>query len=135
MDENTFNQPVTKTPDTAALQDRIEALNSQMVSILVLLVVISGTLFFNMRRQAAATRSELDAIRPQAEVINATYQRLVGPGMDDFARKLADYGATHPDFQPLLAKYGVTRQGPTSPAPTGVTPAGTKAPAPAPGKK
>ena len=46
----------------------------------------------------------------------AEYQKS-GPLMDEFTKKITEYGRTHPDFAPILAKYGLNTTSPTS-APT-----------------
>ena len=52
--------------------------------------------------------------------------------MDDFVRKITDYGQTHPDFAPILAKYGIKPAVPAAAAPA--VPAAAPAP-PAKAKK
>jgi hypothetical protein len=37
----------------------------------------------------------------------ADYQRVSAPLMNDFVVKLTEYGRTHPDFAPILAKYNL----------------------------
>ena len=32
-----------------------------------------------------------------------------GPAIDDFVRKLADYGRQHPDFNAIYTKYGLNQ--------------------------
>ncbi len=48
----------------------------------------------------------------------AEYQKVSGPLMSDFIKKITEYGRTHPDFAPVLAKYGIrlTNAPPASPA-------------------
>ncbi len=113
-------------PDLAGVQEQLGSLQHLVVSMLVLVLAVSSILALYMHRQAKMTRGELDAIRPQAEAINAQFQRVNGPGLDDLARKLAEYGAKDPEFAPIMAKYGLAR-----PAATGAPPAAIKAPAPA----
>jgi hypothetical protein len=40
--------------------------------------------------------------------------------MENFVKQLTAYGVTHPDFQPILKKYGIVA---TQPAATPVVPA------------
>ena len=41
------------------------------------------------------------------------------PHIQEFMARLADYGRTHPDFQPIVVKYGLTNSGPAAPVPLG----------------
>jgi len=96
----------------------ISALKRQMFTLLVALIVVSGTLTVYLYRQATITGRDIDAIRPQATQIIGAFnkdQKLIV----QFVNALVAYGQTHPDFQPVLRKYGV-----------GVKPAGAP-PAPA----
>jgi hypothetical protein len=90
---------------------------------MILVVVISGTLNIYLLRQWRSTSKDLTAIRPQATQMIAEFQKVSGPLMQDFVKKIADYGRTHPDFVPVLAKYGLKPSSPTNPPPA--TPATT----------
>ena len=47
--------------------------------------------------------------------------------MDDFVNKITDYGRTHADFAPILAKYNLRPAGATgAPAATPVSPPAVK---------
>ncbi len=84
----------------------ISALQRQVFSLLVALLIVSGTLTTYLYRQASLTSKDLEAIKPQAQQIIGVYnqnQKL----MMDFVSQLAAYGQTHPDFRPVLAKYGI----------------------------
>ncbi len=110
----------TKTsvqPDTSDLQAQYDTLRHLVVSILILVVVISGTLNIYLLRQWRSTSKDLAAIRPQATQLIAEYQKVSGPLMQDFVKKLTEYGRTNPEFAPVLAKYGLKPSTPTNPAP------------------
>jgi L-fucose isomerase-like protein len=75
-------------------------------------------------RQASITRKDVAAIKPQAtKIIQEFSQNRVG--MENFVKQVTAYGSTHPDFQPILRKYGIGPQSATAPA----TPAAPAAPA------
>jgi len=93
----------------------IAALKRQMFSLLVALVVVSGTLTVYLYRQASVTGKDLDAIRPQATQIIGAFnkdQKLIV----QFVNALVAYGQTHPDFQPVLRKYGIGAKPAVAPA-------------------
>jgi hypothetical protein len=104
---------------THSTAEHCSALQRQIFSLLVALIVVSGTLTVYLYRQASITRKDYDAIAPQAQQIVAAYnqnQKL----MIDFVNALVNYGQAHPEFRPVLAKYGI--------APVPGIPAGAPAP-------
>jgi hypothetical protein len=110
-------------PDLSDLQAQYDALRHLIVSLMILVVVISGTLNIYLLRQWRSTSKDLTAIRPQATQMIAEFQKVSGPLMQDFVKKITNYGRTHPDFVPVLAKYGLKPSTPTNPPPA--TPATT----------
>jgi hypothetical protein len=98
-------------------QTQLDGLRSLMVSVLILIVIISGTFNIYLLRQWRTTSKDLAAVRPQAAQIIAEYQQKSGPLMKDFVNKLTEYGRTHPDFAPILAKYQIKTTEATGPAP------------------
>jgi len=110
----------TKSPTpsgTNDLQAQYDALRHLVVSMLILVVVISGTLNIYLLRQWRSTSKDLAAIRPQAVQMVAEYQNKSGPLMNDFIKKVTEYGRTHPDFAPILAKYSLKPSAPTNAPP------------------
>jgi hypothetical protein len=110
-------------PDLADLQEQFDSLHHLVVSILILSIVISGTLWIYLRRQVNATKAELEGIRPQATNIISQYDKVTGPAMDTFVARLVEYSRGHPDFAPILAKYGI-KPSPATGAPAGTAPTG-----------
>jgi len=118
-----------KTPvqtDSGDLQAQYDALRQMIVSLMVLVVVISGTLNIYMLRQWRSASKDLTAIRPQATQMIAEFQKVSGPLMQDFVKKISDYGRTHPEFAPILAKYGLKAGTPANPPSTSPTTAAPK---------
>jgi hypothetical protein len=105
------------------LQAQFDSLRHLVVSILILVIVISGTLNIYLLRQWRSVSKDLAGVRPQAAQMVAEYQKVSGPMMQDFVKKLADYARTNPDFAPVLAKYHIQ----TAEA-TGAPPASAAAP-------
>ena len=103
-------------PSSNDLQAQYDALRHLVLSIMILVLVISATLNLYLLRQWRNTSKDLAGIRPQAALMMAEYQKS-GPLMDEFTKKITDYGRNHPDFAPILAKYGLNTMSPTS-APT-----------------
>ena len=121
-----FEGKTAAEPSLAELQNQMSALRHLVISVLILLVVISGTFSIYLLRQWRTTHKDLAAFRPQATQIISEYQRVSAPAMGDFVKKVTEYGRTHPDFAPVLVKYGLKPGG----AP-GAAPANAIAPPPA----
>src|SRR6266478_3552141 len=121
----------TKAPAQPDLIDRraqYDALRHLVVSILVLAVVVSGTLTIYLLRQYRFTHSELVQFRPGAAQMITDYQKIRGPVQDQFVYRLAEYGRSHPDFGPIMTKYGLKPPSPTSAVPATASPPPTPAP-------
>jgi len=84
----------------------ISALRNQVFILLVALIVVSGTLTVFLYRQASLTRKEIDALKPQANQIMMAFNQNQNM-INGFVNQLVAYGQTHPDFVPVLAKYGI----------------------------
>lgn len=89
------------------LRAPLESLRHLVNTLLVLMIVLSGTLWIFLRWQVRYTSRELEFYRPQATNMIAQFQRGPGPVGDEFVRQLSEYARSHPDFAPILAKYGV----------------------------
>jgi hypothetical protein len=113
-----MNESETNSSDQTELMDQVVALRHQVFTLLLALVVVSGTLTIYLYRQASVTGKDIASIKPQAtQIIQAFSQNRVG--MENFVKQLTAYGNTHPDFQPILRKYGIVQQsaaGPVAPA-------------------
>jgi hypothetical protein len=119
IEHKTVSTPALDTPD---LRDEIESLRHLIGTILILLVVVSGTLTIYLLREMKNTSGQLEAFRPGATNMIAVYQKQQAPAMDDFVKKITQYGQTHKDFEPILFKWGLKSTAPTAPLP-GVPPA------------
>src|SRR5436189_5543029 len=100
MDEIENKTVSTPTLDTPDLHEQIESLRHLIGSILILLVVVSGTLTIFLLREMKNTSAQLDAFRQGATNMIAVYQKQQAPVMDDFINKIKQYGQAHKDFDP-----------------------------------
>ena len=117
MDNPEFKNP--PPPDASPLQAQLEDLRHLVVSVLVLLVVVSGTLSVFLLRHWTQTRRDLAAYRIDASPFIEAYNKQAGPQMDAFIEKLKEYARTHPEFSQILARYGIaTTAAPGAPAAT-----------------
>ncbi len=127
--ENLDNK-LSAQAEATDLQSEFDALRHLVVSILILLIVISGTFTIYLLRQWRTTSKELTIIRPQVAQMVTIYQKDEAPWMQDILKKLTDYGRSHPDYMPVLSKYNVKPSAAPAAAPTSAPSA-----APAPQKK
>jgi hypothetical protein len=123
MDNLENNLPTQ--PEGQPLTTQYDSLRQLVVSILVLVIVISGTLNVFLSHQARTSRQELDAFRRQVDAGTTQFQKNVVPAMDEFVRKLTDYGRSHPDFMPILNRH-LSNPAPAGPAPVALTNASKK---------
>ncbi len=105
MNESEMNAPVP-----ADVSQQVAALRQQVFSLLLALIVVSGTLTVTLYRQASLAGKDIAALKVQ--VIDRYKQQQ--PAMENFLNQLAAFGVTHPDFRTnILLKYGIT----SAPAP------------------
>ena len=84
----------------------ISEVKGQLFVQLIALIVISGTLAVFLYRQASAANKDLQTIQPQAtQVINGFNQNR--EAIQNFVNEIVAYGEKHPEFRPVLAKYGI----------------------------
>jgi hypothetical protein len=121
-----MDMPENKTPLEPVVNDwraEHEALWQFVVSMLVLVIVISGTLNIFLARQWKNSGDDLKMARAQTQNLVANYQKNDGPAIEAIVNKLREFGQTHSDFVPILNKYGL------KPAPaTTVAPPATSSP-------
>lgn len=126
MDNLDIKTPIQ--PDADDLRLQFDALRHLVVSILILVVVMSGTFNIYLLRQWRTTTRELAEVRPQVAQMIAAYQNQEGPWFQEILKRFNEYGRTHPDFAVVLAKHGIKPPVAVSAAPpaTPISPSGAK---------
>jgi len=116
MDNNDLPQTPAPAvePATDDLQSQIASLRSLVNSMLVLLIIVSGTLNIFFWRQYKTSKTDLNALSQQAPAMIAEYNSKQGPIMDEFIKKITEYGRSHPDFAPIMTKYGLNQLKPAT---------------------
>lgn len=103
----------------------IAALKNQVFTLLVALIVVSGTLTVYLYRQSSQIGKDIAALQEQAKnLAPALNQNEVA--VTTFVTKLITYGQKHPDFVPVLKKYNIPL---TLPGTPGVAPVAPLTPA------
>ena len=80
----------------------IAALKNQVFTLLVALIVVSGTLTVYLYRQVSMAGKDL----AQGEQLKAVLDKRDLP-VENFVNELVAYGEKHPDFVPVLKKYNI----------------------------
>jgi hypothetical protein len=109
--------PTPVPSDEIEITDRIESLRNLVISLLVLVLIISGTFNLYLWYRFKQAGKDLEAFRPTANQLLADNARGSGPLMDRFVNQVTEYGKTHPDFGPIMTKYGL-KTGPTGAVPS-----------------
>ena len=102
-----MNESEMNPPAPAELSDQIAALRCQVFTLLLALVVISGTLAAYLSYQSRVLGKDIANVKPQAmQIIRAFNQSQ--PRLENFVNQLIAYGQTHPEFQQqILEKYNI----------------------------
>jgi hypothetical protein len=102
-----MNESEMNSPAPAELSDQIDALRQQVFTLLLALVVISGTLAAYLSYQSRVLGKDITANKPQdMQMIQGFNQSR--PRLENFVNQLIAYGQTHPEFQQqILDKYNI----------------------------
>ena len=113
--------------EVTELRAQCDALRHQVLSLLILLLVVSGTLNLFFWRQYRNASGALNVEGPQVSQMLADYNKNSAPVINNFVTRLQDFEKKNPDFGPILAKYGI-RPGTFTggPPPTATAPAPAK---------
>jgi hypothetical protein len=101
-----MNETQINSPASADLGEQVAALQRQVFTLLLALIVVSGTLVAYLGFEAHHLGKQIDGIKPQAMQINQIYKQNL-TGMETFVNQLVAYGQAHPDYRPVLQKYGI----------------------------
>lgn len=92
------------------VSEQISALQRQVFTLMLILVVVSGSLVAYVYYQSRQLSKTIEASRLQAVQIAKIYNQDF-PIIQSVVKQLAAYGQAHPDFQQaVLKKYGITPQ-------------------------
>jgi|ERR1043166_4194690 hypothetical protein len=103
-----FETKTVVAGETDEVKQQCAALQRQVTTLLLALVVVSGTLSVFLWRQARYAHADLEALKQPAAQIIQSFNKQDKANMDKFVARLADYGRTHADFMPILNKYKIT---------------------------
>lgn len=101
-----MNESETDLPAPDDLAVQVVSLRRQITLLLLALTVVSGTLTTYLFYQSRTMGKDIAAFEPQARAIVQNYQANL-PHIQKFIQELVSYGKSHPEFQPILKKYGI----------------------------
>lgn len=97
---------------------QIETLRRQVFILLLALIVVSSALATYLFYQSRVMGKSVDGIKPQAMQVIRAYNQvntsLNQASLSNFVNQITAYAIAHPDFRPVLQKYGWNP--PSSPA-------------------
>lgn len=106
-----MNETENDFPGAADLTGQIAALQRQVFILLLVLIVVTSTLGAFLCYQAHVVGKDTESIRAQAMQMINNFDHVSGSidrkGAEAFVNQLAAYGQTHPEFRPVLQKYGI----------------------------
>ncbi len=118
-----LNPTSPTSAELTELKEQCAQLRSQThnlrIAQLIVALAVAGFFWVEVRRNGQA----LATMRPQAAQV-AEVTKKQTPAINDFVNRLAEYGRTHPDFVPVLTKYGIPTA--TTSAVPGIVPAAPK---------
>ena len=109
-------QPVEQS-EVQELRAQCQSLRQVISALLVLVLMISGALDIFLLRQFRMARAEVQRRGPQVTQFVAEYNRVSVPAISEFLKRLNEYEKAHPDFGPILVKYGLKSNVPTGAPP------------------
>jgi hypothetical protein len=101
------------------LVNQVEALRRQIFILMLALVVISSTLATYLWYQSHVMSKSVDGIKPQAMQVIQAYKQvntsLNQASLSNFVSQITAYAIAHPEFRPVLQKYGWNPPPPAAP--------------------
>jgi hypothetical protein len=89
--------------DSNSLADQVAALRHQVTLLMMALIVVTGTLVAYLSYESHHIGKDVANI--QAQIIQPYDKKL--PAIRNFVSQLVTYGNAHPEFRPVLEKYGI----------------------------
>jgi hypothetical protein len=86
----------------SGLADQVAALQRQVFLLLLALIVVSGSLIVYLWFQSHEIDEAITVTQAQVQ----SYDKKL-PAIKNFVGELVSYGNAHPEFRPVLVKYGI----------------------------
>src|SRR3954471_16258901 len=107
MNESEHDLPAGFADSKIDLLEHYDQLRQLFVAALVAMLILSVGVNYFLFQQKSFVQKDLETVRPQLSLLLANYQKVEDPQIKSFVNALVGYGRTHPDFNPILAKYKI----------------------------
>ena len=88
------------------ISEKCAELERRATMLQIALILVSLSLAFFVGVQVRRAGKDLEGVRPQlAQFMEANKKQ--DPMLQTLAQKLVDFGRSHPDFTPIVMKYGL----------------------------
>jgi len=105
MAQNESTVTAATDPAVSELTSQVASLQRQVLSLLLVLIVVSGTVSVYLYRQASVLRKDIDSVKPQAaQVIEVFNKNKVL--MQTFINQVNGFAQKNPEVQQILLKNG-----------------------------
>lgn len=112
LDPKSSAQVPSAQPESPVDQ-QVESLRQTIISVLVLVIVISGTLNIYLWRQVKYSRSDLAGFRPYATQVITEFEKNAAPQMREFFGLLVDFANSargDDTLRAILKRYNLPSQ-------------------------
>jgi len=96
----------SEASELAEISEKFSALERKTALLQAALIVVTMSLVFFVWVQVRRASKDLDAVRPQLAQFSEA-NRKQDPVIQSLAQKFVDFGRSHPDFTPIVMKYGL----------------------------
>lgn len=105
----------SSSAQSSDLESQVAGLQKQVFLLLLALIVVSATVVFYLYYQSRILSNDLNTYQKQAQDVIKAYDNNKME-IDSITQQVVTFGKTHPEFQPILRKYGLA--GPAGMPPT-----------------
>src|SRR3954466_2111390 len=101
MNESETNLDIAPGNTVETLQAEVRSLRTLILSVLVVVILLSGSVNIFLLRQYLLVHNQMK----EGQKISVDFDSKITPLSRDFWFRLVEYSKTHPDFNPIIAKY------------------------------
>ncbi|MDB6029208.1 MAG: hypothetical protein JWM68_5431 [Verrucomicrobiales bacterium] len=101
---NDAKQSGSSEGKNSTVQEQLDVLKKMLMTTLVVVIVFSGAVNLYLLAQVRTVNKELT----REQLILDQYNQNELPNISAFLSNLKEYAKTHPDINPILAKYHLT---------------------------
>jgi len=103
---NELESKASDSKETPSLSQQASALQRQVTTLLLAMVLLTGTFAVYLYQQQKYAIQDRDANKQTVAQMLQVFQQQK-PILNDFTAKLMEFGRTRPDFTQILTRYGI----------------------------